>query len=275
MGLLGKKLTDAQRAEELFSPYIDKQVTTAERQFLERYLADHPEAREKFELLQAAVKMTRSLPQVKAPRSFVLPRSMARKPSLTLRLYPAMRFATVAAAALFAFALVGDLATSSRLAASQPAAEMLLSARSAAPQEASAEPDQAPLQAPAPAPTETPAPLAPAGAPAAPTGAPTATQSAAAERAAQSTGAAADSQSTEAAAEPPAIAELAAPTEPAPVAEQSGLAEADASALKTSEAETESAPVQQIDILRLAVFVLAGLAIALAATTLILSRRLQ
>ena len=59
MRLLGRKLTDEQRAEELFSPYIDGQVNAEERRFLERHLADHPEAREKFELLKAAVQMTK------------------------------------------------------------------------------------------------------------------------------------------------------------------------------------------------------------------------
>jgi len=106
MGLFGRKLTDQERAEELFSPYIDGQATAEEKQFLERYLADHPEAREELKLLQAAVQMTKKLPPVKAPRSFVLPRSMARQPSLAVRMYPALRFATVAAMALFATTLI-------------------------------------------------------------------------------------------------------------------------------------------------------------------------
>ena len=104
MGFLGNKLTDEERAEELFSPYLDNQVTAEERKFLEQYLANHPEAHAKLNMLTAAVQMTKTLPTVKAPRSFVLPRSMARKPALALRLYPMMRLATVAATALFIFA---------------------------------------------------------------------------------------------------------------------------------------------------------------------------
>lgn len=114
MGLLGKKLTDEEKAAELFSPYLDDRVTAKERMFLEGYFADHPESRQKFELLKTTVEMTKSLPAVKAPRSFVLPRSMERKPSFTLRLYSVMRVATVAATALFAFALLGDLTNTSR-----------------------------------------------------------------------------------------------------------------------------------------------------------------
>ena len=36
MGFLGRRLTDKERAEELFSPYLDGQVTDEERMFLER-----------------------------------------------------------------------------------------------------------------------------------------------------------------------------------------------------------------------------------------------
>ncbi len=262
MRLLGRNLTDEQRAEELFSPYLDGQVTAEERRFLEQYLADRPEAREKFELLKAAVRMTKTLPQMKAPRSFVLPRSMARKSSLSLRLYPAMRLATVAAMALFVFALVGDLVTSSFPA--QPQAIMLPSAKSAEPQAATPAPTEPAVSeaAPAAAPTATPAAL-PTEAPA-PAGAATSTEAAV---------------SVEAPSEP--AAELAAPTsepersrqaELAPTAEaeadQSALALADSA--ESPEAAPETAP---ISILRLAAIVLAVLAVMLAVTTLYLRRR--
>lgn len=133
MGVFRGKLTDDERAERLFSPYLDGQVSAEERAFLERYLAGHPQARDKFETLKRAVQLTRTLPPVKAPRSFVLPRSMARKSSLSLRLYPAMRLATVAAMALFVFALVGDLATSARLASEPEALSVSLAIEATAP----------------------------------------------------------------------------------------------------------------------------------------------
>jgi len=265
MGLFGRKVNDQDRAEELFSPYIDGQVTAEDKQFLERYLADHPEAREKFELLRAAIQMTKTLPPVKAPRSFVLPRSMARKPSVAVRMYPALRFATVAAMALFAFALIGDLATSSRLQLAAPAPEMVLSERSREQTE--------PASAPA-------AQLAP-GAPAAmatATPAPQATQAPGAE------GAADGVDATAVAEEPALSAEQATAItdsmrmqleQPAPTVEAS----ADQSSTKAAESGATSNPEQpppaQIDALRLVVPALAGLAVVLGVTTLIIRRRIR
>ncbi|HET7087719.1 MAG TPA: hypothetical protein VFL17_03625 [Anaerolineae bacterium] len=266
MGLFGRKLTDQERAEELFSPYIDGQVTAGEKQFLERYLADHPEAHEKFELLQAAVQMTKTLPPVKAPRSFVLPRSMARKPSLAVRMYPVLRFATVAAMALFAFALIGDLTTSSRLQLAAPAREMVLSERSRELTEPAASAPAAQLFAATPAamPTATPAPQA--------TPAPGAV------------GAPANVDATTAAEEPAPPSEQATAIadsrgahleQPTPTVEAS----ADASAMKAEEPEsisiTEQPPPVQVDALRLAVLALAGLAAVLGVTTLIIRRRVR
>ena len=262
MGLFGSKLTDQERAEELFSPYIDGQVTAGEKQFLERYLADHPEAREKFELLQAAVYMTKTLPPVKAPRSFVLPRSMARKPSLAVRMYPALRFATVAAMALFAFALIGDLTTSSRLQLAARAPEMVLSERSREQTEPAASAPAAQFAPAAPAATATPAPQA--------------------TQAPGAVGAAAGDNATAVAEEPALPAEQATPItdsmraqleQPAPTVEAS----ADQSAMKAAESESTSSaeqpPPVQVDALRLAVLMLAGLAVALGVTTLIIRRR--
>jgi anti-sigma factor RsiW len=258
MGLFGRKLADQERAEELFSPYIDGQVTAEEKQFLERYLADHPEAREKFELLQAAVHMTKTLPLVKAPRSFVLPRSMARKPSLAVRMYPALRFATVAAMALFAFALIGDLTTSSRLQLAAPAPERVLSARSSEVAEPTSPPAaQLFVATPAAMPTATPAPEA---------------------------GAASPVDATAVAEQPAPPAEQATAT-----ADSAGLqleqaaptveASADQSAMKADESESTSGaqqpPLAQVDALRLAVLALAGLAVALGVTTLIIRRRVR
>jgi len=276
MGVFGRKLTDQERAEELFSPYIDGQVTAGEKQFLERYLADHAEAREKLALLRAAVEMTRALPPVKAPRSFVLPRSMARTPSLAVRVYPALRFATAAAVALFAFALIGDLATSSRLQLAAPAPEMVLSERlreqteptsapaaefapvmpaaTAAAQFAPATP--AAMATATPASQGTPAPEAPAGAPAFDSSA--------------ATGESAPPVEATAGATEPAMARQ---LEPAATVEAS----ADRSTTKAAEpgpaSSVEQPPPVQVDALRLAVPALALLAAVLGVATLIIRRR--
>jgi len=247
MGVFGRKSTDGERAEELFSPYLDGQVSPQERMFLERYLAEHPETRAKFELAKQAVQLTQTLPPVKPPRSFVLPRSMARKPSPAMRLYPVMRLATVAAMALFVFALVGDLATSSRLA---PTAETQSVALSIQPTES---PDTAAPEAllsEAPAPTAT---LEAAGA-ARSDAAATATVPAAADAAA------------------PAVTATPAATQDA-AKMLAVTAESSESFADTSVAGQPSAAPDSVDVLRTSVFALAGLTLVLAAATLVVRQR--
>ena len=282
MGFRGRKLTEQERAKELFSPYIDGQVTTEERHLLEHYLAEHPDARDKFETLKAAVQLTRTLPPVKAPRSFVLPRSMARKPSLALRLYPAIRLATVAAMALFAFALIGDLTTASRLAAPAGEREAAVVARSRPTEEA--------MQSPAPeasefgsAATEAPA-TAMALSAVAPTLAPTATAFALGQDAA------ANMTATPAGTpQPPAAANSAAPTATAAGSGEASRTDGAVATPKVAGEESAEATMQAfkdsderapgmanpIDALRLAVFGLAGVTAVLAAATLVVRRRIQ
>ncbi|MGH2593592.1 MAG: anti-sigma factor family protein [Anaerolineae bacterium] len=252
-------MTDEERADELFSPYIDGQVTAEERTFLERYLADHPESRAKFEMLKAAVQLTKKLPLVKAPRSFVLPRSMARKPSFALRLYPVMRFATVAATMLFVFALAGDLATTSRFAASPESQSVLSLAQATAAATATQEPEVPLAEAPAPAATE--AVTAQSQAVTITETLPAPTPPAAAADAAATEGSVTDGT--------PA-ARAAAPTE-APLEEEALTTRDDQDRLTRKSAEAPASA--QIDVLRIAVIVLAGLAVILAATTLVLRRR--
>lgn len=268
MGLLGRKSTDAERAEELFSPYLDGQVTQEEGLFLERYLAEHAEAREKFDLLKSAVSMTRSLPAVKAPRSFVLPRSMARKPSLALRLYLVMRVATAAAVALFAFALAGDFLRQSAPVEQTSSAAVLLGAQTtetlglAAPEALQIEPAQGeepPAEAPAVAPTATAlATLSAAGE----SSLSTETEAIAAES--EPTAEAVEERSATAA---DAISITEAP-EPQPSEAQTGERQADQD---TSNSATEG---PTIDVVRLALIGFGLLVVVLGATTLLLRRQL-
>ena len=260
MGFLSKRLADEERAEELFSPYIDGQVTDEEHRFLERYLVDHPQTREKLELLTAAVQLTKSLPPVKAPRSFVLPRSMARRPALVLRWYPVMRLATVAAIALFAFAFTGDLATQSRFAPASPVVEN--AASDAARMAEAAEPTPAPPEAAAVAPTGAAMPTQPAAAASTSALMPTPPP-------APASGAEAN-KTVEATSTPEAMSlQAAAPTPAATV--QAETAQPEQKTLVTSAAAPATL---QLDPLRLAWIVLAGLALSLTAATLILRRRI-
>jgi hypothetical protein len=259
MGFLSKKLRDEERAEDLFSPYIDGRVTVEERKFLERYLAQHPDAREKFDLLKMAVQLTKTLPAVKAPRSFVLPRSMARRPSLAMRWYPIMRLATVAAVALFAFAFVGDLATQTRLAPGSTSADMSVNRAAVSP-------------SPTPAPTTEAAMMAaPAETPAEATAAPLPTQTPLATGKSTQTDSTAEAGNglpgvRDETATPLALAE-------AQVAPTTTAAATSAPARTMQTAESPAQPVQ-MDLLRLTWMILAGLAVVFLATVLILRRRI-
>ena len=90
---------DHKRAEELISAYLDKRVSAEEKDFFERHIASCADCRAQLEVTRSMVAALRAMPVVKAPRSFVLPREMAKQPRRSfLSLYPALRLATVVAA---------------------------------------------------------------------------------------------------------------------------------------------------------------------------------
>lgn len=103
---------DHMRAEELISAYLDNQVTAAEKQFFERHLASCADCRAQLEVTRSMVTALRAMPTVKAPRSFVLPRALAKQPKRSIfAWYPALRLATVVAAIVFMIVFAGDLLT--------------------------------------------------------------------------------------------------------------------------------------------------------------------
>jgi anti-sigma factor RsiW len=101
---------DHNRAEELISAYLDKQVSAEEREFFERHIASCANCRAQLEATRSMIVALRAMPAVKAPRSFVLPRELAKQPRRSvLSLYPALRLATVVAALAFVVLFAGDL----------------------------------------------------------------------------------------------------------------------------------------------------------------------
>jgi hypothetical protein len=101
---------DHNRAEDLISAYLDQQVTAEERQFFERHIAACADCRAQLEATRSMVAALRAMPVVKAPRSFVLPREMARQPKRSIfAWYPALRLATALAAIAFVVLFAGDL----------------------------------------------------------------------------------------------------------------------------------------------------------------------
>lgn len=160
---------DHTRAEELISAYLDKRVPAEEQEFFERHIASCAACRAQLEATRSMVAALRAMPAVKAPRSFVLPREMARQPKRSfLSLYPALRLATVVATLAFAvlFArdvLINQLGSNSAL-QSVPLAAPAPVARQApaAPREAAPTQESAAAKSAGEAATASPQPPAPA-----------------------------------------------------------------------------------------------------------------
>src|SRR5512139_3116963 len=112
---------DHNRAEELISAYLDKRVSAEEQEFFERHIASCADCRAQLEVTRSMVAALQAMPTLKAPRSFVLPREMAKQPRRSfLSLYPALRLATVVAAMAFVVLFAGDLLISRSSGASAP-----------------------------------------------------------------------------------------------------------------------------------------------------------
>ena len=252
---------DHTRAEDLFSAYIDQHVTVDERVFVERHVAGCAACRAQLQATRSMVAALRTLPAVKAPRSFVLPKSPRRaaqsKPSI-FNWYPALRLATVMMAVAFVLVFASDLL----IARSSGGGNVIMSAPAA---EAPTAPDQAPTAVPMA--KSSPADQAP---PAAPAAGNAAHLSAATMAAADASRAALSAQAapteTKSAAALTATIETPATAALAPTVESTPAIAAPASSLPT-----EVPP--SIDPLRLASIVLGGLVVALGAVTLILRQK--
>ncbi len=165
---------DHHRAEELISAYLDKRVSTEEQKFFERHIASCADCRAQLEATRSMVAALKAMPAVKAPRSFVLPREMARQTAAQprrsfLSLYPALRLATVVAALAFVVLFAGDLLINQSVGGHAPQSIPAAAPAPAVLQAPAAPRAAAPTQAPATAetsanrvvaPTEPPAPAA-------------------------------------------------------------------------------------------------------------------
>jgi predicted anti-sigma-YlaC factor YlaD len=101
---------DHNRAEDLLSAYLDQQVTAVEKQFFELHVAACADCRAQLEATRSLVAALKAMPAVKAPRSFVLPREMAKQPKRSIfAWYPALRLATALAAIAFVVLFAGDM----------------------------------------------------------------------------------------------------------------------------------------------------------------------
>jgi anti-sigma factor RsiW len=113
---------------ELLSEYLDGRLDARQRDQLEARLRSTKELADTLQGLTQTRTLLRSLPKLKAPRSFRLTPEMAGK-SATPRLYPAFQFASILASLLLVLVLAGDFlglgaSTASRMTA--PAAAPML-----------------------------------------------------------------------------------------------------------------------------------------------------
>ncbi len=267
------QLTDHTRAEELFSAYIDQRTTADEQAFVERHVATCAACRAQLQATRSMVAALKAMPVVKAPRSFVLPKSMAKQPKPSIfNWYPALRLATVMAAVAFVLVFAGDLLTMRP----NGGGNVVMSIPStAAEAPAPVAPEQAPAAAPlaqksapaAPQPTTEPAPSGAAPAAGISAAAQPTTTSEAADTSATALSVQATPTETMRAYAMTTTAETTATVAMAPTEEPTPVPNVEAPAL----AVTNAVP-QTIDPLRLASIVLGGLVVVLGAATLIIRR---
>ncbi len=94
----------------LLSSYLDDELNPRERARVESRLQADPVLQEALDSLQRTKAVLRRAPIRRAPRNFTLPASMAQtRPSLTLRLVPALRLSSAVAALAAVFFMVSTL----------------------------------------------------------------------------------------------------------------------------------------------------------------------
>ena len=102
-----------ERMDELLSAYLDGELNQRERTLLEARLKSEPELQARLEALRQTVSLVRALPQVQAPRNFILTPAMVRadRPRAASRrwLAPALTFATGAVGLLCVVVLTTGL----------------------------------------------------------------------------------------------------------------------------------------------------------------------
>ena len=159
------------REWEDLSAYLDGQLSPKESARLEEKLQARADLRAALSELSQTRSLLRSQPAMRAPRNFTLsPKMVGVRPApvRSFQLFPAMRLASVMAAALLVVVLAGDFLTGGRQPAfvpvafqsvpmAAPAAEMKSAAEEAAPQAEAAMEAPAPTEAPAAAILEAPA----------------------------------------------------------------------------------------------------------------------
>ena len=110
---------ELERRDELLSAYVDGELSDEEHRALEARLSRDSELRAELRAMERTVSLMRALPEVEAPRNFILTPSMAGQHAAEQRtetrlrrpiwVAPLLTLATTVVSLLFAVVLVGDL----------------------------------------------------------------------------------------------------------------------------------------------------------------------
>jgi len=267
------------RAEDLISAYLDQQVTAEEKQFFELHVAACADCRAQLEATRSLVVALKAMPAVKAPRSFVLPREMAKQPKRSIfAWYPTLRLATALAAIAFMVLFAGDVLLS-RSGSGSAALSVPMAAPAPQLEQATAMQAPAATVVAAAAPTEAPAPEVSNTAAATVPGA-AAMAGAASKSVPTDTTMLTDTATTMLAAPTPTVAMTAVAAAPAPV-EATPEPAADTQAKRAATAAVEQpvaapatvAPTPTIDPLRVLEIAMLALAVGLGIATLVVRRK--
>lgn len=159
-GFLGRSQRSSHRfCQENLSAFIDGQLPTRDRERVRQHLEQCEDCRWHLRTMESTIRGVRSLPRLKAPRSFHIPHSVPA-PSLPIWMRPwvygALQMATAAVAVALVVAVVGNTLAVPPTQGLAPVQTVLRASsprvEATAPAEALAAPRQAPEGTPAPPP---------------------------------------------------------------------------------------------------------------------------
>jgi hypothetical protein len=103
--------TDDERRQEILTAYLDDSLSPKDRRRFEQWLAEDDALRANLEQQSTIKEVVSQLPRVRVPRNFTLDPSLygRPKPQQSLRLYPALRVATVFTVFVFVFLISIDI----------------------------------------------------------------------------------------------------------------------------------------------------------------------
>ena len=122
--MFGRRRDEEERRDELLSAYLDGELSQRERELLEVRLSEDPALRADLRAVHRTMSLVRDLPEVAAPRNFILSESMVERrrpveagpgarpePSRRARAWaaPLLTAATMLVSLLFIVVLAGDL----------------------------------------------------------------------------------------------------------------------------------------------------------------------